>query len=70
MSASVPASMKHCATCIYWSGERKLNQFTHHAEIVDSNRVALCTCKKQFGGTAKFGAYGKCSNYEEHPGVK
>lgn len=70
MSANIPANLKHCATCIYWTGDRKFNSNTHQAEVDDSNKAALCTNKKQYSGSGKFIAHFTCPNYEEHPSVK
>lgn len=70
MSASAKVSWKNCGTCVYWTGDRELNSFSHDATIKDPNQKARCTCKKHFQGMQENSYIGSCECYETHPSLK
>lgn len=68
--AYIYPNLKHCATCVYWTGNRTFNTFAKYAEVNDSSATAQCTNKKQYCGTYKPQAHNGCSYYETHPAIK
>lgn len=64
-SCIISSGMKVCATCAFWSGDRKLNGFLRRVEVQSGNTKGTC----QSGGRNRFNtnAMAHCPDYETHP---
>ncbi len=58
-----PSSIKRCATCTYWSGERKPNAGRNLVETSDSMELAECIGGKM--NRRKFNRNGMCDGWEK-----
>lgn len=65
MSQQYPTNWKQCATCMYWTGNRKTNTFGEWAEVDSPMAKGKCACRNSGWTDYEKQANASCASFQK-----